>query len=357
MKDSIISERTPLVTVIVPVYNVEKYIRPCLDSICGQTYPHLEIILIDDGSRDSSGEICDEYAARDSRIQCLHIPNGGLVAARNRGLELMTGEYVMMVDSDDWIELDTVERVLEKALEKDADSVMWGYWREYEARSLPTYPLGQDEVYFEGEDCDRLHVRMIGLRGEELKNPASCDHLSSVAMKLYRSSIIRTQGLRFVDLSIIGTSEDTLFNIHFFAHAHRAIYVGALFYHYRKYNGTSTTSSYDETLWSKLLCLYDMIREVTVSREPAYGEALQNRIAVSLIGVGMRCVRSSLAGRTKRRVISAIIHDPTYRNAIRTLDRSPMPLPWRIFFLFAKMRCTAGVYGLLRCMKLLKGKV
>lgn len=357
MKDSIRSGRTPLVTVIVPVYNVETYIRSCLDSICGQTYPHLEIILIDDGSRDGSGEICDEYAARDSRIQCLHIPNGGLSAARNRGLESMTGEYVMLVDSDDWIEFDTVERALERALEKDADSVMWGYRREYRDRSLATYPLGQNDAFFEGDDCGRLHLRMIGLRGEELKNPASCDHLSSIAMKLYRSSIIKEHGIRFVDLSVIGTSEDTLFNIHFFAHADRAAYMGTLFYHYRKYNGTSTTSSYDETLWSKLLCLYDRIREVTVSRDPSYEEALKNRIAVSLIGTGMRCVRSSLPGRTKRRVISAIIHDPIYRNAVRTLDRKYMPLPWKVFFLLAKLHCTAGVYGLLRCMKLLKGKV
>lgn len=107
------------VSVIVPVYNVEKYLRQCLDSIINQTYRNLEIVLVDDGSPDNSGTICDEYEQKDSRIRVIHRENGGLSAARNSGLDIATGEYVAFVDSDDWLADTFVEKLCEKA-EKDA---------------------------------------------------------------------------------------------------------------------------------------------------------------------------------------------------------------------------------------------
>ena len=91
-----------LISIIVPVYNVEKYLEQCLDSIIGQTYKNLEIILVDDGSTDSSGAICDRYAEQDKRIRVIHRENGGVCAARNTALEAVTGDYIGFVDPDDW---------------------------------------------------------------------------------------------------------------------------------------------------------------------------------------------------------------------------------------------------------------
>lgn len=102
----------PLISVIVPVYNVEPYLRQCIDSIVGQTYPYLEIILINDGSTDASGAICDEYARLEPRIKVIHQANQGLSAARNRGVDLAKGEYLSFVDSDDWLELDMYEELV-----------------------------------------------------------------------------------------------------------------------------------------------------------------------------------------------------------------------------------------------------
>ena len=107
------------VSVIVPVYNVEKYLRRCLDSIISQTYKNLEIILVDDGSPDNSGAICDEYAKKDGRIRVIHRTNGGLSAARNSGLDVAEGEYIAFVDSDDWLVDTFVEKLYVKA-EQDA---------------------------------------------------------------------------------------------------------------------------------------------------------------------------------------------------------------------------------------------
>ena len=97
-----------LISIIIPVYNVEKYLRRCVDSVLGQTYDKLEIILVDDGSTDNSGRICDEYREKDQRIIVIHKENGGLSEARNFGIEKSSGEYISFVDSDDWIPEDSV---------------------------------------------------------------------------------------------------------------------------------------------------------------------------------------------------------------------------------------------------------
>lgn len=106
------NESEQLVSVIVPVYNVEEYLKRCVTSVCDQTYRNLEIILIDDGSTDNSGKICDESGRRDFRIKVIHKKNGGLADARNAGLDIATGEYVTFVDSDDWIRTDYVETLV-----------------------------------------------------------------------------------------------------------------------------------------------------------------------------------------------------------------------------------------------------
>ncbi|MDO4707928.1 MAG: glycosyltransferase family 2 protein [Porphyromonadaceae bacterium] len=139
-----------LISVIVPVYNVEKFLPRCLDSIINQTYPHLEIILVDDGSIDSSGDICDQYADRDNRIKVYHKINGGLSSARNYGLDRVSGTYIAYVDSDDWIDLDLYRRCIEVFKRKpQVDVVYYEYDEVYEetSRKHYTYRLGKEEGY------------------------------------------------------------------------------------------------------------------------------------------------------------------------------------------------------------------
>lgn len=124
------------ISVIVPVYRVEPYLRKCLNSITGQTYQDLEIVLVDDGSPDSCGAICDEYAARDSRIRVIHKENGGLSSARNAGLDMATGIYICFVDSDDWIEADMCEYLFSGAKRNEADIVVCGMFEELPAQQI-----------------------------------------------------------------------------------------------------------------------------------------------------------------------------------------------------------------------------
>lgn len=120
-----------LISVIIPVYNVEKYLRECVDSVLSQTYSNLEILLIDDGSTDSSGEICDEYATRDGQIRVIHQKNGGLSAARNAGLDAASGQYICFIDSDDFVAPHFLE-VLYRALQEEKAQVSACVYRRFQ---------------------------------------------------------------------------------------------------------------------------------------------------------------------------------------------------------------------------------
>jgi len=120
-----------LITVIVPIYNVEDYLSMCVDSILAQTYKNIEVILVDDGSTDSSGEMCDKFAERDSRVRVIHQTNGGLSDARNAGLESAQGEYLIFCDGDDWIEKDLLHTAYQAIEKNEGDVAVWGYFADF----------------------------------------------------------------------------------------------------------------------------------------------------------------------------------------------------------------------------------
>lgn len=128
-----------LISVIVPIYNVEKYLDRCVDSIINQTYKNLEIILVDDGSPDNCPQMCDDYAKKDSRIKVVHKENGGLSDARNVGMKVATGEYVSFIDSDDYVSLDFYETLLETIVDNDSDIVECGVVKFYENEKFDKY--------------------------------------------------------------------------------------------------------------------------------------------------------------------------------------------------------------------------
>lgn len=148
----------PKISVIVPVYNIENYVKKCIESIVKQIYDNLEIILVDDGSKDDSGKICDEYACRDRRIRVIHKKNGGLVSARKAGIAEATGNYATYVDGDDWIESDMYARLIEKI--GNADVIVSGVIRDYHTRFIrETNKLA--EGFYEGTALNGLYRQMI----------------------------------------------------------------------------------------------------------------------------------------------------------------------------------------------------
>ena len=124
------------ISIIIPAYNVEKFIAKCLDSVITQNYKNLDIIVVDDGSKDKTGSIIDDYATKDDRICVVHQPNGGLPNARNTGIKYAKGDYVMFLDSDDWIEPTCCEIVADEIQREKADLVFFEYYKEYKNKTV-----------------------------------------------------------------------------------------------------------------------------------------------------------------------------------------------------------------------------
>lgn len=341
----------PIISIIVPVYKVEPYLSQCVDSLINQTYPHLEIILIDDGSPDNCGRICDDYAAKDNRIKVIHQENQGLSAARNTGLSNVSGDYVMFIDGDDWTDITTCETAIGVLLKYQADVVMWSYTREYSSHSVPKIIFHDDIVIFDQSAVvSPLHRRFIGLIGSELSHPENADALCTVWGKLYRREIIQSE---FTNLNEIGSYEDGLFNLQVFSNVNTAVFIKKPMYHYRKTNLTSVTSSYNPKLFSQWQHLFDLMGTYIDEHNlpSSYVEALNNRIALSLIGLGLNVVSANISPKAKIHKISNILDTERYRNAYKRLQYQYFPLHWKVFFIFAKLRFSAGVYTLLLAIR------
>lgn len=328
----------PLISIIVPVYRTEQYLRQCVDSLLAQTYNRIEIILVDDGSPDGSGGICEEYAAKDPRVKVIHQENGGLSAARNTGLDHATGEYVMFVDSDDWISPDNCEKAVAVARARDVDVVIWSYRREYPDRSLDRHIFAEEQA-FTGEAYRRLFLKVLG----DTVTPETLDSLSSACNKLYKLEGV-AQSVRFVDTKIIGT-EDLLYNVQVFLQAQNAYYLREAFYHYRKDNQNSLTKTYKKELLPKRKVLFGELRKaVSDCRDQDYEKALNKRVALDILGQSLNVVRSGETPKTKRRLIREILHDEVYGPALRELSTAGMKIHWKLYYSCAKRGAVMGVY-------------
>ena len=202
-----------LISVIVPIYNVEKYLSRCLDSILAQTYKNLEIILVNDGSTDGSGKICEEYKQKDSRIVVVHKKNGGLSSARNAGLDIATGSYIGFVDSDDYISLDMYELLIQKMLRKD-DIANIMYVRSYDSGKIVSscVPHTMDE-----EISSETYLEELLLHIGDV----------SVCSKLFSKELIGNS--RFVEGVL---NEDLLFIIEIIKRIHSIQFIGSVGYYY-----------------------------------------------------------------------------------------------------------------------------
>lgn len=187
------------VSVIVPVYNSEKYLHECVLSLQKQTLSEIEIWLIDDGSTDASGRICDELAADDARIHVIHKQNEGAGLARNAGLAAAHGEYVAFVDSDDTVAFDMLEILYTEAKASGADMTMTGIRHVggivFEGEDVEKFGFEKREIFDTPKDLERLVLGMVGARPKE---PEDTRYSCSVCKNLYRRAVIEENGIRFV---------------------------------------------------------------------------------------------------------------------------------------------------------------
>ncbi len=330
------------ISIIIPVYNAASHLSQCLDSIVNQTHRNLEIICVNDESTDSSLDILKEYKGRDGRIAIINKKNEGVSIARNAALDIATGQFVLFVDADDWVDLDTCEKALEQI--QDADVLMWSYMREYGDTSAPKVIYEGKQVFERERVLQKLHRRMIGAVDEELSHPENADALCTVWGKMYRRDIIKD--LRFVDIRKIGTYEDGLFNLRVFEKAKKAIYVNEYYYHYRKNNEISITTAYKPKQTEQFHELFQLMQYYITEGQwgNIYQKALNNRIALSVLGLTLNIISSDKSINEKLKAEKALISHPMYRAAFREFSLSNLPLHWKLFYGGAKMNCAFSVY-------------
>ncbi|SCH85682.1 glycosyltransferase family 2 protein [uncultured Bacteroides sp.] len=213
----------PKHSIIVPAYNTGNAIRQCIDSVLKQTYPNWELIIVDDGSKDNTSEIIDEYAKNDNRIKVFHIPNEGVSYARNVGLAAAQGEYVMFVDSDDWIELDYLQQV-GNHMDDDADMYIVGITQDHEDNNGNIY---YSEI--KGTPVYR-HISSVNLHSE-IGYLLNTINMESSCLKSYRASFLRKHNIKFMKGMIV--FEDFYFVLQCLYHQSSISLIPFIGYHYR----------------------------------------------------------------------------------------------------------------------------
>lgn len=220
----------PLISVISPLYNIEIHLKRSLNSLAAQTYPNIEFILIDDGSKDSTSQICDDYARKDSRFRVIHQPNGGISNARNNGLAIAKGQFIGSVDGDDWIEPTLYETLYKNLIDFDADLSACDFAHEYTDKTRLLNPPSETPVLYEGQAM--FHAGLIPRRfGGYFIN------------KLFKRSIIDKlqKGHEFFD-ETLHVSEDQLFVAEYCLLSKRAVFLQQPLYHYRRHAESATGS-------------------------------------------------------------------------------------------------------------------
>jgi glycosyltransferase involved in cell wall biosynthesis len=294
-----------LVSIIIPVYNVDKYLDECLHSVIKQTYKNIEIILVDDGSTDKSGKICDEYTEVDSRIKLIHKTNEGVSVARNTGIELSTGEWIMFVDADDWIETDIVEKLLESIKIYNADICYCNYYIVEKNRQILRN--------FEGNNQNE-HINF---------NPKFYRQaFASVYSKLYRRSLLINKDVRFI--KNLKVNEDIVFNLHVFDFNPKVCYCDAVLYHYRM-SASSVTHAFDFKAMGTLATVVKEYEKYILQKDNEMTDDKKRLVSYYIIGLIIGLYTNYVSNKfsigdfcVKRYEIKKILLQDRYKWAIRT---------------------------------------
>ncbi len=219
------------ISIVIPVYQVEKYLKECIESVCNQEYKNLEIILVDDGGKDNSGKICDEYAQKDRRIQVIHKSNGGLSDARNAGIEKATGKYICFIDSDDAVSPKYVQDLYNHLMKNDADIAVCDYQQiRFQQEIKEVESTDEDTVYTSKEILKNMYTRDIGTKMIVAWN------------KLYKTELFKE--IRY-PVGKIHEDEFTTYKLVY--EANKVVYFSEpLYYYYQRDNGSIMRSSYNE---------------------------------------------------------------------------------------------------------------
>lgn len=281
----------PKISIIVPVYKAEKYLHRCVDSLLAQTFTDFEVLLIDDGSPDSSGKICDEYAQKDNRVRVFHKENGGSASARQIGLDNAHGKYVILCDSDDWVENDMLEHLYSKAENNNADIVLCDFFLNY--------PDGKQRIVSHTK-FNLSQERLIGYVLCQQINGSSCNKL--VKRELYeKHNISYTPG--------INLGEDVLILLKLLQHPIRLTYLPRAFYHYQR---DRSRNSYTNRITFDSLRQLEYVHNWKVKNFnlPTY----EKELFLSNINLAFTALRSDISNETYRKYVKTILYKDIFKH-------------------------------------------
>lgn len=318
----------PLISVIIPVYNVESYLRECVESVINQTYKNIEIILVDDGSTDSSGKICEEYLDKDSRVTVIHQQNGGLSAARNTGYDACNGEYVYFLDSDDYINPKTLAALVDTAKKDSSDIVFF------------------DAVSF--ADTDDFKVKQNYLRKNRYKTNCgrnvfaeltkNNDYHSAVYLMLFSRAFLEQNGLRFVPDIL---HEDMVFTFYALLKAATVSQCPEVLYHRRYRKDSIMTSAKSKKHFTSCIEVYRINADLAKAPQNADFSAATNyvcRCAFNVLNVYEKLSKADK--KTCKKELSVFKKELLARNAHGNKElkmRCHGKVFWFIYKIFEKV--------------------
>lgn len=318
-----------IISVIIPCYNIEKYLNRCIESIVNQSLSNIEIILIDDGSKDDVPKICDKWAVIDERIKVIHKTNEGLGFARNSGLDIATGRYVAFIDGDDYIHKDMFRDLYKETNNGTIDIVRCGYYRQL---NNGTYVVDNiyNDFYNENDIWDAL-CELIGAR----VGRADTEHRqSSVWCGIYKLSIIKDNNLRFHSEREV-LCEDAVFHTELFKYAKTLKYVPKPYYYYC-YNGKSLSHSFNPLKIDALdtLVLYED-KSYVAARCKQFQDRVLRQYAHLANCMHHQIMESNLSYSDKKKLCNKIYSNKRWSEIWCKYNMSNMPYFWRFrIFLF-----------------------
>lgn len=335
-----------LVSVVVPVYNVEQCLDRCIESIAGQTYTKLEIILVDDGSPDKCPQICDVWAERDSRIKVIHKTNSGLGMARNTGIDHATGQYICFVDSDDYIAPDTVECAYHVACETDADMVCYGM-NVINPKGVKIgceIPVATPSEYC-GEEVQRVFLpRLIG------SDPETGEHFAfsmSACTRLYSLRCIKRRGWRFVSEREV-SSEDYYSVVDLCADVEKVCILPRPYYNYCLQN-VSVSRSYRKDRFEQACHFYAEIKKMCEAH--GYTQEVIHRLGGAYLSLVVAAMKQEVASANplsdKRKALQKMLQHEVLQRTLKQRKKDNVRIKKKLLFWAMRHRLTDVCYVLL----------
>lgn len=328
------------VSVIIPIYKVEKYLSRCLDSVVNQTLEDIEIVLVDDGSPDSCPEICDRYAKKDSRIKVIHKKNEGLGYARNSGMLIATGEYIAFLDSDDYVSKDMYEKVYSELKRTDADCCVTGYVVKKDSGDeiRKENPLGT-AVY---KNDDIIIKVLAGMLGSKPNQARDADVGMSVWKCVYRKELLQEKGILFPSEREL-ISEDIIFQIRVLPQVKRVCTLSeGMYYYCENSNSQSLTKTYSKDKFDRYKKLYNV--ELEMLSKIKFCEETRLRATRMFLGNTRVCIKqicqsTENSKQEKKTLLQAICDDKEIQDVLKWYPWKDNPLRQKIVTLLIKKKC------------------